>query len=280
VLHFGQTLGSGDKSEAALQRLRFPSGKPVSISYDPASPATAVMKPGLHAAAFWLPGAGLAFLLPAALCLIMGPSAMRNFTSENKAFDNYAHQAIEQSSRSEVPADRFMPPPSMQSGNAVMSIAATGFGALLCGLGVLALTAGLQRGWHGLASEHWPTTPGVVVMASQTTGDDGEETTDDPASRNRYARFVYRYTVAGIEHFNNVRQFAQVEGGDAEEISRLKTRYAKGASVKVSYFPTDPDVAVLEPGNTGTAFILPCIGVVVILFSLAIFIWMAPSLAK
>ncbi len=36
VLHFGQTLGSGDKSDAALQRLRFPAGKEVPVSYDPA----------------------------------------------------------------------------------------------------------------------------------------------------------------------------------------------------------------------------------------------------
>jgi len=66
VLHFGQTLGSDDKSAAALLRLRYPEGKDVMVSYDPASPSTGVMEPGLHAEAFWLPGAGVV-LLPASV---------------------------------------------------------------------------------------------------------------------------------------------------------------------------------------------------------------------
>src|ERR1700730_12025014 len=83
LLHFGQTLGSSDKSEAALLRLRFPEGKPVTVSYDPSHPATGVMKPGVHAEAFWLPGAGLAFLLPAVLCLLLGPSMIRSMNGSD-----------------------------------------------------------------------------------------------------------------------------------------------------------------------------------------------------
>jgi Protein of unknown function (DUF3592) len=66
LIHFGQTLGSGDESEAELQRLRYPLDGEVSVSYHPSQPWIAAARPGLHAEAFWLPGAGLAFLLPAA----------------------------------------------------------------------------------------------------------------------------------------------------------------------------------------------------------------------
>jgi len=42
--------------------------------------------------------------------------------------------------------------------------------------------------------------------------------------------------------------------------------------VKVHYFPTDPDVAVLEPGTSGNLFTFPVIGACLMLFSLGLFI--------
>ncbi|HEV1284793.1 MAG TPA: DUF3592 domain-containing protein, partial [Bryobacteraceae bacterium] len=267
-----QTLGSSDKSEAALLRLRFPEGKPVTVSYDPSHPATGVMKPGVHAEAFWLPGAGLAFLLPAVLCLLLGPSMIRSMNgSDDQAFAKSVESAIEAGRRGEVPMD--IPPPSQSGGNAAMAMAAAFVGLVACGLGVLALTAGYQRYWRGSASESWPITQGSVIAASTDTPDDSSDTA-------AYARFVYEYEVAGAKHYNNLRRFAEIEGGSQDEADRIATRYRKGAAVKVSYYPADPDVSVLEPGNTTAALWLPGIGVVLILFSLAVFIWMVPALAK
>lgn len=270
VLHFGQALGSGDKSAAALQRLRYPEGRKVMVSYNPGRPSTGVMKPGLHAEAFWLPGAGLAFLLPAALCLMVGSTMVRGFTADDQTFANSVHSAIEDAARNKRPLDRPIPPPRDPGGDAAAAVVAVLFGAVACGLGVLALTAGLQRIWRGYASQNWPTTEGVVVT-------DAADDTSDPDS---YAQFVYQYEVAGTKHFNNVRQFAQVEGGSTEDAERIASTYRKGASVKVSYFPTDPDVAVLEPGNTSSALVLPGIGGVLLLFGLAVFIWVVPAIVK
>jgi hypothetical protein len=280
VLHFGQTLGSDDKSVAALQRLRYPRGKEVTVSYNPRSPWIAVMKPGLHAEAFWLVGAGLAFLLPAALCLMIGPSMVRSLTTNDQSFENSVHHAIEDAQQGQWPPNGTIPPPPDAGGDAVMAVVAVAFGALACGLGVLALTVGLQRIWHGSASQRWPTTQGVVIFAASGGGDSSDDATDDTSDPTSYARFVYQYEVAGTKHFNNVRRFAQVEGGSREEAERVAARYRKGAGVTVSYFPTDPDVAVLEPGNTSASLWVPGIGVVLLLFSLAIFIWVVPSVAK
>ena len=44
--------------------------------------------------------------------------------------------------------------------------------------------------------------------------------------------------------------------------------------------PQDPDVAVLEPGNSTEALWLPGIGLVSLLFSIAAFIWIVPAIAK
>ena len=151
-----------------------------------------------------------------------------------------------------------------------MPMVAAFAGLVACALGVLALTAGFQRIWHGSASESWPTTQGTVIS----------DPVDDSTDTAAYARFVYEYEVAGAKHYNNLRRFAQIEGGSQSEADHIATRYRKGAAVKVSYFSADPDVSVLEPGNTTAALWLPGIGVVLILFSLAVFIWMVPALAK
>ena len=255
-LHFGQTLGSSDKSEAALQRLRYPAGKNVPVSYDPANPAVGVMKPGLHAEAFWLPGAGLAFLLPAALCLYLLPGIFRSTAVDDQAFANYVQTAIDQR-RPDLP-----PPP--QSSDKVMPVAAAAFGAVFCCLGILALTAGLQRAWHGSASQAWPTVSGAVIQ----TGADEPDDTTDTAYR---ARLIYKYEVKGATHFNNLRSFAQVES-DAH--------YKTGDRVKVSYLPADPDIAVLEPGTSGAMLWLPGTGIVMLLMSLAVFWWVVPAVGK
>jgi hypothetical protein len=273
VLHFGQTLGSGDKSEAALQRLRFPAGKEVPVSYNPRNPSTAVMKPGLHAEAFWLPGAGLAFLIPVAMCLIMGPTIVRDSPIADDAFDNSVKQAIADAQRGHVPISVPLTAPLNPGGDKAMAAVAALLGAVACGLGLLALTAGLERLWHGAASQNWPTTPGEVIYAATEGGDDTSDSTS-------YARFVYEYQVDGAKHFNNVRRFAQVEGGDADEADRVASRYHKGAKVTVSYFLTDPDVAVLEPGNTSASLVVPGIGLAALLFSLAVFFVIVPAVAR
>ena len=256
VLRIGQALGSGDKSDAALQRLRYPPGKDVTVAYDPADPTSAVMKPGLHAEAFWLPGAGLAFLLPPVLCLYLLPGIFRS-TDYDQAFAQSVEMAIQQRR-----PDLVQPP--RQEPDKVMAIAAASFGAVFCCLGILALTAGLQRVWHGSASRSWPTVSGVVIQ----TGMDEPDDTTDSAYR---ARLVYKYQVQGTTHFNNLRSFAQVESGP---------HYKTGDHVKVSYLPADPDIAVLEPGNSSDALWLPGIGIVLLLVSGAVFLWLVPAVGK
>jgi hypothetical protein len=281
VLHFGQTLGSDDKSEAVLQRLRYPAGKTVGVSYDPRQPWIGVLKPGLHAEAFWLPGASLALLIPAFLCLLIGPGILRTIATPDTAFQDSVEHAIEDARRGVRPADVPFPSPPQQGSDWVMAVVAGVFGMVACGLGILALASGMERIWRGNASLSWPTAPGVVIAAPKTSGPDGGEVVNDTTDTAWYARFVYQYKVAGVDHFNNVRRFARVEGGGgSEEVDRLISRYGEGAHVKVSYFPTDPDIAVLEPGTPTDALWLPGIGMVLILLSAAIFLFIVPALAK
>jgi Protein of unknown function (DUF3592) len=65
ILHFGQTLGSGDSSEAELRKLRYPLGKQVTVAYKPDNPAIAAAKPGFDHEVLFLIGAALFFIMPA-----------------------------------------------------------------------------------------------------------------------------------------------------------------------------------------------------------------------
>lgn len=226
-IHFGQTFGSSDPSVAALQLLRYPVGAAVSVSYDPGAPQIAAAKPGIHADAFWLVGAGLAFLLPAVMCLVVLPGMLDD----------------------------------TGAGHGSPFAFATGiFGAIFCALGILGLSVGSQHLWNGKASLTWPKSQGEVIPAT--------------AGENR--GFVYRYDVNGTAHYNNLVRFGGYANTDSDSAARNVRLYPAGTKLTVAFYPTDPDVAVVETGIDNQAYALPGFAAGGILFGIAVLIWMVP----
>jgi hypothetical protein len=246
LIHFGQTFGSADPSQAAMQLLRYPVGAPVSVSYDPERPALGVVHPGIHADAFWLVGAGLAFLLPAVMCLVVLPGMFA---------------------------------PGTGGHGGAFAVSAAIFGAIFCALGILGLSIGLQRLWDGRASRTWPTTPGEVVSATLTENrvEIGAVSERPQDSESTYSvGFVYRYEVKGAVHYNNLRRFGGYAGSDEEWAAQTARRYPVGAAVMVAYNPVDPDLAVVETGTDDEALALPGFGAGGILFGLMVLIFIVP----
>lgn len=251
VLFFGQTLGSSDPSEAELLRLRYPSGATVPISYDPAQPWLAVMRPGIHPEVFVLPAAGLAFSLPCLLVFYVLPAWKEALTRQ----------------------------PRFGTASPGIALVPAAFGFLFVALGLLALGAGISRIWNGHASERWPTTLGEVVFAKVESSETFDRETGTVS--NTYApTFVYRYQVNGIDHFNNLRRFGRIEGAGEDWAAEIAARYPVGTRLPVAYFPTDPDVAVLETGNDSQALWMPGVGLVVLLFGAAVFRWVVPGMMR
>jgi hypothetical protein len=280
VIHFGQTLGSGDASEAELQRLRYPVDGEVSVSYDPTHPWIAAARPGLHSEAFWLPGAGLAFLLPAALAFFVFLTLFRNAPQQERNDDEFrksVESAIENGRRGIAPPDIPFRPPKDES-DVIAPVVAGLFAAVFCGLGILALSAGAQRMWRGAASEHWPSVEGKVLFSRVNTS----ETRDSDQHRETSfsPQFVYTYEVDGVKHFNNRRRFGQIAGSGEDWAEDIAAHYKAGKTVTVHYYQADPDVAVLEPGNNSEGLWLPGIGLVALLFGLATMIWVVPAVGK
>jgi hypothetical protein len=280
LIHFGQTLGSGDASEAELQRLRYPVGGEVTVSYDPNHPWVAAARPGLHAEAFWLPGAGLAFLLPAAVALFVFLTVFRGMPQRQRGDDEFqksVETAIENGRRGIAPPDIPFRPPKDES-DVIAPVVAGLFAAVFCGLGILALSSGAQRLWRGSASEHWPSVEGKVLFSRVNTS----ETRDSNQQRDITfsPQFVYTYEVEGVKHFNNRRRFGQIEGSGEDWAEDIAAHYQAGKGIRVFYYPADPDVAVLEPGNNSDGLWLPGVGLVALLFGLATLIWIVPAVAK
>ena len=242
TLHFGQTAGSGDSSDAELRHARYPVGAAVTVWYNPDNPSIATVEPGFDADVLWLPGAGLAFFAPGVMFIVL-----------------YF---------------------GMSRGNGMFALGLGMFASIFMAIGATLLTGGLVNLWRAHASERWPHTPGVITygVVDRSTSVVEDKDGDMIRSTTSGARLVYRYEVNGEKHYSNVRIFGQLAGASGDWASEIAARYPLGKTVEVAYSPGNSDLAVLEPGIDREAFWLPGAGAAFLLFGLAVFVWGIPAL--
>ncbi|MFN7932643.1 MAG: DUF3592 domain-containing protein [Bryobacteraceae bacterium] len=243
TLHFGQTVGSGDSSEAQMRALGYPKGRRVWVRYDPAQPEIACTEPGFHSDALWLPVAGAAFGLPGIVLLVMatGLGGKRQLKWGLWLF------------------------------------------ALVFGLaGSSMLWVGGERLWLAHASLGWPTADAEIVYAQQDESTSYEDSVHKrgEASTSYATNLVFRYEVSGQTHHSNLRRIGQLAGADEDWADEIAARYPKGKTLKVRYQPGNPQVAVIEPGIGSEAWWLPGAGAAVLLFSLLVALFGVPALTR
>lgn len=231
-VRWGQTLGSGDPAEAVVLALMYPEGRRVGVSYNPAHPEEAVVKPGLTGSAFLLPGAALVFLL---FLIPAGVVAWRLFV---------------------VPGpERAVPGPDLSSF----------FGWFL----VIPILMGIPMLVHGVrtlaqarASRSWPVVPGAWLTDMPTNRVPGL----DALREHPGFPYVYTYEAASDRRFQCVRWWGQGTASGNDSDAEIETQFPRGQALEVHYDPRDPDTAVLSPGLRGFAWILPGAGAGFILF--------------
>jgi len=245
TLHFGQTLGSGDSSDAELRHARYPVGGPVRVFYKPGDPGVAAVEPGFSPEVLWLPGAGLAILLPGVMGIILYFGMTRNADS-------------------------------------MMGLGVGIFASIFAAIGLMLLINGLVNFRRGHASQKWPTAPATITYRAidrhDTTVEDDDGFTQH--AQVSAARLVYRYEVNGIQHFGNRRRFGQLAGAGDDWARQIAAKYPQGKEVPVAYDPSDPNLAVLETGISNEAYWIPGVGAAFLLFALAAFIWVVPSMSR
>jgi hypothetical protein len=238
TVQFGRAIGSGDISNEAVLLLRYPAGTKVTVFYHPHDPALATVKPGVNTDVAWYLCGGAIFILFGAFCVL-----------------GYL---------------------SMESDFALTTYITRFIWVFFMLFGVAILAPGLRTFWYAYASQGWPTTDGVVVYMEQEAT--GQVIQDSEGRTGQFTMhgvpLAYRYEVNGTQYFSNVRHFGQfIRSSSQDWAEAILQRYPSGTGVPVSYCPTDPDLAALEPGMNSESYYLPGAGLAFLLFGIAAMIW-------
>jgi hypothetical protein len=238
TVQFGRAIGSGDISSEAVLLLRYPAGTQVTVFYHPHDPALAAVKPGVNTDVAW-------YLCGGAILILFGVFCVLGYLSiwSDVALTTYITRFI---------------------------------WVFFMLFGVAIIAPGLRNFWYAYTSQGWPTTEGVVVYMQQEATSQGIQD-----SKGRTGPFTmlgvplaYRYEVNGTQYFSNVRHFGQfIRSSSQDWAEAILQRYPSGTGVPVSYCPTDPDLAALEPGINSESYYLPGAGLAFLLFGIAAMIW-------
>jgi hypothetical protein len=237
TVQFGRALGSGDSSGEAILMLRYPVGTQVTVFHHPHDPALATVRPGLHTDVAWYLCGGAILILFGVFIVLVGLLSDRDVS---------------------------------------LTPYIAGFFWLVFTLfGVAMLGPGLRNLWYAHASQGWPTTDGVIVCAEKEAARWVIQDSKGRAGQltMQGAPLAYQYEVNGTRYFSNVRHFGQFIRSSSEDWAEaVLQRYPSGTGVPVSYCPTDPDLAALEPGINSECYYLPGGGLAFLLFGTAVMI--------
>lgn len=217
----GERISLGENiPETDFERVlnRYPVGAEVTVYYDPANPAQAVLERALPADF----GKGLAGVF-----LFFGGGAVLTLLTLAKVPDLLA-------------------PHLPQPENAL-------FVTLSGGMGLFLLLFGFAQQRQALALQTWPSVAGVVVAAELRSFREWK----DNVERTLYTPgVVYRYTVAGREYTGDRYSLgAGTQWGRPEPVQTMLKRFPPGSAVTVFYNPKAPAEAVLERRVSGGWFI-------------------------
>ncbi len=238
TVQFGRAIGSGDSSNEAVLVLRYPAGTQVTVLYHPHDPSLATVKPGVHTDVAWYLCGGGALILFGVFIVLFNLLSERNV--------------------------------------ALTPYLASFFCAFFMLFGVAILAPGLRNLWYAHASQGWPTADGIVVYAEKEATGWVIRDSAGPAGRltTHGAPLAYQYEVNGTRYFSNVRHFGQfIRSSSQDWAEAILQRYPSGTGVPVSYCPTGPDLAALEPGINSESYFLPGAGLAFLLFGTAVMIW-------
>lgn len=128
-------------------------------------------------------------------------------------------------------------------------------GAVFAGIGIHGLAL-------GLASRNWPSTEGRIIQSKVERRTSGSGTDRRSAY---YALVTYEFTIGGATYKGDRVASADIGRGKSAYAGCMVKRYPKGSSVTVYYMPEKPSRCLLEPGLQGQSFILPSVGLLVLL---------------
>ncbi len=122
-------------------------------------------------------------------------------------------------------------------------------GSVLAAGGFLFLSVMLRGLWLGNSSRHWPTTEGEVIDSRA----EADPTSDSDGYRPKVR---YRYRLNNREYVSDTLTYKAYSTA-REVVEEMVGRYPAGSHLQVHYHPRHPHRAVLEPGTTLKAYLIP-----------------------
>jgi uncharacterized protein DUF3592 len=131
--------------------------------------------------------------------------------------------------------------------------------------GALLLYFGLRNLLWARESTSWPTAKGTIV--SSDVHEDREWDNNTGRERKSYgAQVHYTYVVDGKTIEGTRVAFGDYASENSEHAQGIVDRYPRGKDVTVYYQPEDPSEGLLEPGLLAQAWVLPGLGLGVLIF--------------
>ncbi|MDH3217219.1 MAG: DUF3592 domain-containing protein [Candidatus Krumholzibacteria bacterium] len=113
------------------------------------------------------------------------------------------------------------------------------------------------------ASATWPAAYGKIVTSQVTKKSHQSRRNGRQRTTVTYwANLSYRYDVDGLRYTSDTVSFGEYGSDDPEHARDVVHRYPEGKEVEVHYNPTDPEVAVLEPGVSRSSYLALGLGLV------------------
>lgn len=143
-----------------------------------------------------------------------------------------------------------------------MTVIVYGTLGLLVAAGVFLVGVGVRNIWRATASTEWPVAPAVVTNSGQQVSQSSD------GSTIAAARIVARYTVGSREYTTETIRFGELFGSGDTSVAELQSfRYPLGQAISVSYDPSAPEIAVMEPGFSTGALWAPGAGIALVMVS-------------
>ena len=152
---------------------------------------------------------------------------------------------------------------------------ATTFAALVMWTGALATAVGGYACWQGLQTLSWPRIPADVVAREVSTGTTVAPTQPGsgapPASTRETAgvNLAYRYVIDAAVYEGTALEPWDLGVPGRAAVDTVQKFVIPGSKVDIAYDPSNPRVAYLLPGPSGTAVSLTIFGVVLLVTGLA-----------
>jgi hypothetical protein len=156
----------------------------------------------------------------------------------------------------------------------------TAWALLFLAVGIAITAIGVYRLRIARAAGQWPTATATIVSSDVETRHRSGDATGMRTERGfeYLPRVAYEYSVDGTPYQSDRITFDDLRFDSYVAAKVIADRYAPGSEVSVSYDPQRPEHAVLEPGLSWTAYLVPAFGVVLVLSTVAA--WAVPSLRE